>query len=281
MTPMRMVSGNGRIIGAIALAALCSQAVAAGLDDGELERTWQASRVYLPSPESTGFRTAGIGEIEALSAPDIRTARAVVVYAHGCDGLSRITDVTCRFLAQAGYIVIAPDGFARKDKPKSCNPATHQGGLHRAVLGWRQAEIRHALSHVSHISPLDDLPVILMGHSEGAIAVATLDTVSVTARIVEGWTCHAGWPEYRGLHGDSGQPVLALVGTNDPWFGAAVLKGDCGTFMDDGGASRSIVFSEPNYLSGKHWLSADSDVQSEIIDFIEDAVSTRSKNNAE
>jgi hypothetical protein len=38
-----------------------------------------------------------------------------------------------------------------------------------------------------------------MGHSEGAIAVATLDAPPVAARIIEGWTCHAGWPEYRGL----------------------------------------------------------------------------------
>jgi hypothetical protein len=74
--------------------------------------------------------------------------------------------------------------------------------------------------------------------------------------------------------------VLALVGANDPWFRAPVLSGDCGAFMQDR-MSRSIVYSEPDYLNDKHWLSADRDVQREITDFIDRAISTRRKPDAE
>jgi hypothetical protein len=118
---------------------------------------------------------------------------------------------------------------------------------------------------------------VLMGHSQGAITTATIANMPVAARVIEGWTCHAGWPEYRGLAAPPDQPVLALVGENDPWFQSHVLKGDCGAFMpDDAGgetASRSIVYRAPNYLNAKHWLSGDSGVQREILDFIDRAVS--------
>ena len=115
-----------------------------------------------------------------------------------------------------------------------------------------------------------------MGHSEGAIAVATVAGLPVSARVVEGWTCHAGWPEYRGLNAPSGEPVLALVGENDPWFKLSILHDDCGAFMH-GGLPRSIVYKASNYLSGKHSLSSDTDVQRKILPFIESATAREKK----
>ncbi len=144
--------------------------------------------------------------------------------------------------------------------------------------------MRHAFDRISALPALQNVPVVLMGHSQGAITTATIENLPVAARVIEGWTCHAGWPEYRGLAAPPGQPVLALVGENDPWFQSYVLKGDCGAFMKEnmegGTASRSIVYRAPHYLNAKHWLSGDSDVQREILDFLGRAVSTKGKNNA-
>jgi dienelactone hydrolase len=250
-------------------------------EESELARTWNAARIYVPATSAAGYHTVSSGEMNAAIASSEPPPAGIVLYAHGCDGLSGITDATGRFLAQAGYAVAAPDGFARLDKPTSCEPAKHQGGLHRAVLGWRQAEIRYALDRLRELPSLAGLSIVLMGHSEGAIATATVADLAVAARIVEGWTCHAGWPEYRGLNAPPGQPVLALVGENDPWFRDPELTGDCGAFMkegmDDDGISHSIVYRAPNYLSAKHWLSSDQDVQREILEFIESAISTERK----
>ncbi len=271
------------IASGLGVAALLAGATIARAETGELERTWNGARVYAPAATSAGYRMIGAGEIEAAATVEA-APKAVILYAHGCSGLSRITDTTGRFLAQAGYLVIAPDSFARLEKPVSCEPGTHRGGLHRAVLGWRQDEIRHAFEQVAAMPALRGLPDVLMGHSQGAITTATIANMPVAARVIEGWTCHAGWPEYRGLAAPPDQPVLALVGENDPWFQSHVLKGDCGAFMpDDAGgetASRSIVYRAPNYLSAKHWLSGDRDVQREILDFIDRSVSTKRKNNA-
>ncbi len=231
----------------------------AGDKNAELARTWNAAQVWLP------------GEVAAVSVDAIPSApppRAIVLYAHGCDGPSRITTVTARFLAKAGYLVVAPDSFAREDKPTSCDPKLPRGGLHRAVLGWRQDEMRFALTRLQGMDNLAGVPLILMGHSEGAITAATLIAPGIDMRIIEGWTCHAGWPEYRGLNGPAGQPVLALLGEDDPWFRLPFMQGDCGSFMWPASPQVSQVYRAPSYLAGKHWLSSDRDVQVLILDFI-------------
>ena len=108
-------------------AALLMLMLAAGAAtaQSEVDRTWQQAQVWLPGTD-TAITPAGLPA-------DIQT-RAVVLYAHGCDGLGRITTVSARFLAAAGYLVVAPDSFARAEKPVSCDPAIPRGGLHRAVL---------------------------------------------------------------------------------------------------------------------------------------------------
>jgi dienelactone hydrolase len=228
-------------------------------DDSEVARTWEAAQVWLPG-------TLNATSVDALD--EIEPPRAIVLYAHGCDGLSRITTVTARVLAGAGRLVVAPDSFARQDKPVSCDATQNRGGLHRAVLGWRQDEMQHALARLRETEELENTPIILMGHSEGGITVATMAAPDVAMRIIEGWTCHAGWPEYRGLNAPVDQPVLALVGEDDPWFRQPVLSGDCGAFMQ-GEMQVSQVYSDPSHLADKHWLSSDKGVQELILDFVD------------
>ena len=233
-------------------------------DPTELARTWDAARVWLPQQPASA---SSVAELEEANVPG-----AIVLYAHGCDGITRITDQTARFLARAGHAVIAPDSFARQRKPVSCFPASRQGSMHREVLAWRHAELKHALDALAAIPALNELPVVLMGHSEGAIAVATLDAPPVAARVIEGWTCHAGWPEYRGVNTARDEPILALVGENDPWFRKPVLQGDCGAFMSGHQDDRSVVLRAPSYLHNRHWLSFDAHVQAIILGFIGDSV---------
>jgi hypothetical protein len=239
--------------------------------DADLRRTWEGAWVYLPASNGAGYRQTITDDLPTALRSLREKPHGIILYAHGCDGLSEISASTGRFVAQAGYVLVAPDDFARQGKPVSCDPATHAGGLDRAVLGWRQDELRFAFTRLRAVASLRNLPIVLMGHSEGAIAVATVTGFPVSARVVEGWTCHSGWPEYRGLHAAPGEPVLALAAENDPWFKLPVLIGDCGAFMQEG-QSRSIVYRAPGYLADKHWLSSDPDVQHEILAFIGKAI---------
>ena len=89
-----------------------------GRDPAELQRTWEAAWVFLPSDAAAGYRRTTVAALGAVPAE-----AAIVLYAHGCDGLGEMAAETGRFLARAGYIAVMPDSFARLDKPVSCRPA--------------------------------------------------------------------------------------------------------------------------------------------------------------
>lgn len=249
------------------LSAAAAGAADSGEDRAELERTWSAAPAYLPAPE--GYRRVATADL-ARALSDRATALPGVIYAHGCAGIDQAAVETGRFLAAAGYLVVAPDSFARLDKPRSCDPAQHAGGLHRGVLGWRQQEIGYAIRKLRALPNLVPGRIFLMGMSEGGIAVATFRGEPVRARIIEGWTCHAGWPEYDGLLAPSGEPVLALLARDDPWWRDPIFQGDCGSFLRDRASSRSIVYAAPSPLHENHWLSFDPSVRGEILSFLSD-----------
>ena len=74
--------------------------------------------------------------------------------------------------------------------------------------------------------------------------------------LIEGWTCHAGWSEYRGLNAPDDQPVLSLLARDDPWFKADYLRGECGRFMRPDNGSRAVVFNQPELRAGHCLLHA-------------------------
>ncbi|MEB8387462.1 hypothetical protein OO012_09500 [Rhodobacteraceae bacterium KMM 6894] len=255
------------------IALCCVLALAApvradtGSDPAELARTYRGALVYVPDAD-TGARRITMDALPAYlkDADDPR----LVVYLHGCSGIINIAHTAGMMYGGAGYVFVAPDSFARANKPLSCRPEIPEGGLHRAVLGWRQAEATYALSELHALAALAQVPTILAGHSEGAVTVATFQGTPVDARVIEGWTCNAGWPEYIGLNAPKSEPVLSLVGRRDPWFRLPVLRGDCGEFMDDN--DRSVVFRKPDALFDQHWLSRNPGVQDTILQFLDNAL---------
>lgn len=242
-------------------------ALAQAHDPEELERTWQAAWVFLPTADEEGYRRIAAADLpDALAG--LEAPLPALVYGHGCAGHYRASDVTGAFLARAGYLVVMPDGFAREEKPTSCIPEKKLGGLHRAVLSWRHAELGYAIERLRALEQVRADAIFLMGFSEGGIAAATFSATPVAGRIVEGWTCHAGWPEYRGLMSPADEPLLTLVAAEDPWFQLPILRGDCGAFMQDRPQSRSMVVEEPPQLAVSHWLTKDEALQQEVLRFL-------------
>ena len=263
---MRDLEGvvRGMLLGAVAALLAPLPAPASG-GDADLLRTWTRASVIVPGEDR--LVRGWIDDIgERLTGPV--GPLPTVIYLHGCAGPGAISHGAAKLLAEAGYAVIMPDSFARDDKPKSCDPAREVGGFHRDVLGWRQAEANQAIRKARRLAWVDPDNVFLWGFSEGGITVATVTGEPVRARIIEGWTCHSGWDEYRGLRVPPEEPVLALVGGDDPWFRASYLHGDCGAFMEDRANARSIVYERPDFLATKHHLSWHSGVQELILDFL-------------
>ena len=239
--------------------------LAATPDDADLQRTWQRASVIVPG--ESGLVRGWIEDIHSRL-ETTPPPRPTVIYLHGCAGLGRISHDAARVLAGAGYAVIMPDSFARENKPRSCDAARQVGGFHREVLGWRQAEANLAIRQARRLAWVDPDNIFLWGFSEGGITTATVTGEPVNARIIEGWTCHSGWHEYRGLEAPSNESVLALLGDEDPWFRPSYFRGDCGAFMEGRPSSASIVYRRPDFLATKHHLSWHPDVQRLILEFL-------------
>ena len=236
----------------------------------ELERTWLAARVRIPKPNG-GYVSTTVKELNRGSRTIAGTWPAVI-YLHGCTGVWSGTYTRINFLARNGYAVIAPVSFARQKYPKSCDPERHQGAFYRSTLLMRQNDAGYAIAKAKTLPWVDRDNVYLMGLSQGGITTATFFSArpekSLRARIVEGWTCHDGWVEYKGINAPDNEPVLTLVGGRDPWFQDAWTKGDCTKFIEPSNGSRSVVYSS-GYLSTRHELLESREVQATVLEFLE------------
>jgi dienelactone hydrolase len=265
-----------RVLGiATALLACVLDAGAQPAVDAEVVRTFEQGQIHMRLDGA--LREMKVNQaIELLSKAPSRSFRGAVVYLHGCDGVNALSVKTADLLAMQGYVVLVPDSFARKTKPVSCEPTRYLGGLHREVLLWRHAEADYALKRVKSLPAVDPSRVVLMGLSEGAIATATYVGEALAGRIIEAWTCHAGWPEYHGLRAPPDEPALALTSQDDPWFQQAELRGDCGAFITSPTAlHRSIVFRAPHPAASQHDLMWNADARRLVFDFL-DAVTRNS-----
>ena len=233
----------------------------------ELGRTWQASLVRLPHNHKVFAGQISGLPLEALSVKD---KLPTVIYLHGCSGIWWGTYIRLDFFAENGFAVIAPASFARAKYPKSCDPATKRAGLYRETLKMRQYDALNAIKNAKQLNWVDSRNIFLVGFSQGGITSATLSTnidTTVNARVIEGWTCHAGWSEYRGIIAPTSEPVLALVADQDPWFQDSWTRGSCGRYMNSENGSRSVVYSTGS-LKAKHSLLDDSDVQNRVLEFL-------------
>lgn len=234
----------------------------------ELERVWHASLVRIPA-ERGHFISAQVHEVFEKQIPGKQYP--TVIYMHGCAGVWSGTHKRLNLLAKQGFAVIAPQSFARTKYPQSCNPRTYKAGMNRVSLKIRHIDAEHAIARAKGLPWVDADNMFLMGLSEGAITTATFvpssPSTSVKARVVEGWTCHAGWQEYKGLSATKKEPVLALLGKNDPWFQEAWMRGHCGTYMNKYNGSKSIVFDQPP-LNTRHELLEDPGVQQTVFKFL-------------
>lgn len=235
----------------------------------ELERVWQAALVRIPRAEGMYISST----INSLSAEDLESIQKLptVIYMHGCSGVWEGTIRRINFLAEHGFVVIAPVSFSRKKYPQSCDPNSKQAGMYRGTLKMRQNDAGYAIAKAKSLSWVDPEHVFLMGLSQGGVTTATFFSkdkrASVKARVVEGWTCQTPWSEYRGIKAPKSEPVLTLVASNDPWFQKPWNSGSCKEFLNKSNGSRSVVFTKGK-LSNQHELLENKKVQKIVLTFL-------------
>jgi len=210
--------------------------------DSDLARTFDRALVVVPRADG------GPPLLGRMRDPAVETLLAgagtrlpTVVYLHGCDGIGDTRHL--QRLARAGFVVVAPNSFARRFRPLQCRPSTGGGGDNVFVFDFRLAEVSYALHRLQDLPWVDFWRLFLIGDSEGGAAAALYRGEWFRGRVITQWTCHGNY-FVRGLAGRPDEPVLAIVRADDPWYRqerTANQAGDCGAFMAGRPRSRSLV----------------------------------------
>ncbi len=193
-----------------------------------VERTWKRAHFYIPAdanPLGTGVLGGqrDLGSVaRALDVLAKGPPRPVVVYLHGCGGFGNSGSVNAGMLAEAGFVVVAPDSFARPSRVKTCDSKTHSRagptGIYKNVIAWRLEELERALLGMKDFSWVDWNNLFLFGHSQGSNAVAAYPGTAFKGRIMSGTRCSTGY------QGPPEEPALAVYSENDPWRKGRPIK---------------------------------------------------------
>ena len=238
-------------------------------DPAELDRSWQAAIVRVP----TGRGKSKLTTVAGLAglAPEGGVKYPTIIYLHGCSGFWSGTYERIEYFANNRYLVIAPASFARLKYPRSCDVDTYESGLYRRTLTMRQNDAGYAIQKAKELAIVDADRIALVGLSQGAITAVTFEAENdrqlVSARVAEGWTCHGGWTEYSGVNAPPDEPVLSLVGLNDPWFQNYWSKGSCSEYMNRNNGSKSVIY-RTGPLANHHELLDFSLPRREVIRFL-------------
>jgi len=210
-------------------------------DPDELRRTWDQAEIRL----DLGGDLAVFGR---LADPRTKAVLAripagrklpVVVYLHGCAGLKWSRgEAFFERLARAGYVLVAPDSFARSYRPKMCGSAN----------AWKDAvrnsEIRFAAEQLAGLPWADQDKLVLMGHSEGGEIVAAYPGEEFKARIVSAAFC------WRGI--DSPGETLAISVAKDYWVKHEYCRDAANKLVIDGSTQRHWPFNYPEVEAAVH-----------------------------
>ena len=138
----------------------------------EMERSWKSAIVRIPG--SLGKSTVStVDEMEKKLSEKVKKF-PTVIFLHGCYGVHPGTHHRIKFLADHGFLTIAPVSFARLKYPKSCDIYTYQSGLYRGTINIREFDAKYAITKLKNLNFVDTENIILMGHSEGGITTAIL-----------------------------------------------------------------------------------------------------------
>ncbi|MEO7404364.1 MAG: hypothetical protein ABIU95_11910 [Burkholderiales bacterium] len=192
--------------------ALCSLATlvaaCATLPEGvpDAERPWLRARVYVP------------GRLLATT-PDAVVAERrmpVLVYLHGCTGLTAHDTHWAGYFKDLGFIVVQPDSFARVGRKPNCDPRTNTTGLYPGSNQLRAAELLDAVARVRSAAWADRDTVFVMGHSEGGFTAMREVVSGVRGTIVSGHYCPN--PSSRiSIPHPTADRLLILEWQTDPW----------------------------------------------------------------
>jgi hypothetical protein len=199
-----------------------------------VSKSWEKAEVFIPGK----FFTAVPSKV------DVEKPLPVVIYMHGCTGISRNDSEWGSFIKGLGFITVMPDSMARPGRKQNCNPVMKRGGLFPQAHAMRQEEISHTLEQIKKSPWADTKNIFLMGHSEGGVAAARNQLGGFRGIIISGWNCtNAKDPNFDGIFAPVDTPILTLEWDKDPWQAGTPREGSCANKFGKRKKVRQIMFS--------------------------------------
>lgn len=243
-----------------ALGGLFAPAPALGGEDADLAHTWSRAELWV-YPAGSTFSIGRLDERhiqEALAG--LGRKLPTVLYLHGCGFTKPAGWTFARWMAKAGYAVVMPDSFARAGRPETCDNWTRQrlaGAQIEAVRRMRAEELAYAVERLGEAGWVDRGNLFLMGHDEGAEAVAAYAGSGFKGYILSAALCA------HGLALPPEKPLLTLASADDPVH-RGVDVGACARLAGErAGPTAALVL--PGAL---HDLSGDPRARAAVLDFL-------------
>ena len=154
-------------------------------DPAELTRTWeQAELILFVNGEQFEGALGDLRVTRLLASLPQGTKYPTLLYLHGCYGIDRDQSVDFwRQLARAGYAIIRPDSFARKNRPEQCGKQVSW------VYEARLSEVDYALEKMRAIPWVDLNNMVLYGHSEGGVAASRYAGLAFDGVVISAASC--------------------------------------------------------------------------------------------
>ena len=248
------------LLAVLLLAAACTPLRAE--DDGGPEATWQGAWIAFPVEFAGGAESLTVKSMAAAMDIGAKAQKIwpTVVYIHGCKGHGYSSGIALRVLSDAGFVVIAPNSFARKNRPETCDTTQKRriaGSPGRAVTAMRLEEIAYAATATPELPWVDQQNLFIYGHSQGGRVVSAYSGDGFKAVATSGSRCPAG------IGAPADKPGLYMNAARDPWFHGKPPPGKCQT-----SAPKGALHAHPVYDTDKHVVLALPEVQIALINFL-------------
>lgn len=235
-------------------------------DQKELEQTWEKALVYLP--QSAGGLWGELLTEDTLLKRNLSVSKyPVILYIHSCTGFAFHREDMLN-LSKLGFVVIAPNSFARDYRPMGCfedgEILTRYADL---VTAFQNAELEYAVRKLRELDWVDQDKQYLYGSGMlGGMVVAQYAGNEFKGHVIEGWGCHSPIRSRTGIWAPKEVNIFAVVSSNDPWYRedkVSGYQGDCGEFLAERVNSKSIVLDCPC-----HYVSWYPEARPSLIEFL-------------
>lgn len=174
------------------------------------------------------------------------------------------------------WLMVAPNTHALSARPSYISPA--QKSVYAQVHHLRVAEIEYCLSRLQALPACADLPLAIVGLSEGAVAALAWQPENFAVRVCLAWPCETTYfADLPKLPDDLDTPILNIMGGTDTYFAAQnSLSAQSGTPKGHGGESllnyaQAKIILYPNW---GHSIMDHSFARSDVMGFLKHHLST-------